>query len=104
MRVLWALIGAIPGVIIGLWLIPVLEFFGFFLGVFLAIGGGMIGAAPPGRHLTTALGVGLGLVVGAVLLMLGGGIGLLIGATGVIYGGLRGMREQQSGPPPVAHA
>ena len=34
MRALWALIGAIPGMIIGLWLIPVLEFFGFFLGVF----------------------------------------------------------------------
>ena len=64
----------------------------------------MIGAAPPGRHLTTALGVGVGFVVGAALLMFGGGIGLLIGAAGVIYGGLRGMREPHSGPPPVAHA
>jgi hypothetical protein len=101
MRGLWALIGAVPGLIIGLLLLPALEFFGLFLGVFLAIAGGMIGAAPPGRHLSTARWVSLGLLVGAFVLMVGGVIGLALGLVAVVYGGIRGMRESGPGSPPV---
>jgi hypothetical protein len=92
------LLGAIPGVA----LTPVLEFFAMVVILLGIIAGAMIGVAPKGRRMATALGAGIGVVAGVAVALLPGRFGFLLAPLIVVFAGLAGMRRTGAGHRPSA--
>ena len=77
MRFLRGLVGGLLGAIPGVALTPVLEFFAMVVILLGIIAGAMIGVAPKGRRMATALGAGIGVVAGVAVALMPGRFGFL---------------------------
>jgi hypothetical protein len=102
MRVMFGgLVGAVPGVL----LIPVLEFYAMLVLVPMGvIAGAMIGSAQSGQITSTAIGVGVGLLVGVPLSLVGTGPAVLLAPAVVLAGGIAGKHWGDEKPTPTPPA